>query len=1005
MPHRETLEFALMAIPTKSLEEMIRDVIASLQAGTRGGRPVYALLLGSGFSYPIVPTPTQMLKSDVAWWRFCKERRREGPFRNRADGVAEGLATAEEIAEFEQDLWKTIHAACDADEQKRFPLGADGLPDLTDPRNVGRAYEAVMNQGLLNDRVRRQYLREAIARSGRKVNSAHIFLAGILEVQETWDWGAPFCRTIFTTNFDPLLQRSLQLVNKLYYMTDRPDVLDAPDDDQSDALHLVYTHGSVHRYELLNTSEQIAKAMERNAARLVGYLQRHGVIVIGYSGWRDTTMEALRSCSSFDSNLYWCDIHPADQAEARLRPEVLEVLREGGKHAYYVPIPSADEAMRQLHRALKLGDVPKFILAPVPTLIEQLRSIDVPAEPGGSSASPAAPALSGNDMATLLAGTLHGLEVARLAFDDPSIVRASSPQGENEVARALVARMMGDAFVAASEGKPDQAIALWSAVISAAEVPATDRAWALYNRGVTYDLNGKPREAIDDYSAVIGMADASAEQKAKALSNRGVTHGEAGRIAEAIGDFSAVIGMADAPAEQRAMALINRGVAHGKAGRSAEAIEYYSAVIGMAEVSSERRAQALFNRGVTHGEAARSAEEIEDYSAVIGMAEAPAEQRALALVNRGVVHEEAGRIAEAIEDYSAVIGMAEATAEQKARALLNRGNAHGKAGRIAEAIEDYSAVIGMTDATAEQKAKALLNRGNAHGEAGRSAEAIEDYSAVIGMADAPAEQKAKALLNRGNAHGEAKRIAEASEDYSAVIGTADAPAVEKAKALLNRGVAHREAGRNAEAIEDYSVVIGMADAKAEQRADALLNRGVAHKEAGRNAEAIEDYSMVIGMADASAEQRADALLNRGVAHGEAGRSAEGIEDYSVVIEMEDVSAELKASAFVSRSWVRFKVIGDVDILLDGSRKALELAPENTSARMNLALALLLMAETDAAMAEYERLLSQTSDEAVIREAIGDLEAEMEKRPDLPGAERALALLESAAATGKPGGSG
>ena len=39
-----------MAIPVKSLAEMIRDVIGSLQTGTRGGRPVYTLLLVSGFS-------------------------------------------------------------------------------------------------------------------------------------------------------------------------------------------------------------------------------------------------------------------------------------------------------------------------------------------------------------------------------------------------------------------------------------------------------------------------------------------------------------------------------------------------------------------------------------------------------------------------------------------------------------------------------------------------------------------------------------------------------------------------------------------------------------------------------------------------------------------------------------------------------------------------------------------------------------------------------------------
>src|SRR5262249_24504062 len=234
-------------------------------------------------------------------------------------------------------------------------------------------------------------------------------------------------------NFDPLLQRSLQLVNKLYYMTDRPEVLEPPDDDESDAIHLVYTHGSVHRYELLNTGDQIDHARKRNAPSLVDYFARHGVIVIGYRGWRDTTMEALISCSSFDSNLYWCDVHSSADAQASLRPEVLEILNAGEKNAYYVQIPSADEAMRQLHRQLSLGDVPKFILAPVATMISQLKSIEVPTAPVVARESQtAAPESS---LASLLDGTLKRLDVAQSAFDDPKIVRPESTQGQEEVTR------------------------------------------------------------------------------------------------------------------------------------------------------------------------------------------------------------------------------------------------------------------------------------------------------------------------------------------------------------------------------------------------------------------------------------------------------------------------------------------------------------------------------------------------------------------------------------------
>jgi len=620
-----------MAVRVKSLDDMIREIIASLQAG-ESGRPAFTLLVGSGFSFPIIPTPTQMLKGDIALWRYCKHRKIPGRFRHLAEVIAEGLATQDQIVEFEREMWKPIHAKAAASEKTLFPL-TDGLPDLSTPNAVGLAYQAVMADGLMNNRMRRQYLRDAIERSYPKVNGAHIFLAGILEAQETWDWGAPFCRTIFTTNFDPLLQRSLQLVNKLYYMTDRPEVLEPPDDDESTAIHLVYTHGSVHRYDLLNTEDQIKHAREQNAPALIEYFRHHGVIVIGYSGWSDTTMEALASCPSFDSNLYWCDRHPATDAETRLRPEVLKILEAPEKHAYYVPIPGADEAMRLLHRELKLGDVPKFILSPVDTMITQLKSIDVPSGPAASS-KPEATELS-TSLAALLEGTLTRLNVAKSAFDDPSIVKPASAEGEEEVAKALIARLLSDAFVAYSQGKREHAIVLWSTVITTPVVPARDRAKALFNRGVAFGESGESTKAIADYTAVIDMPDAPAEQKAWTLNNRGFAWSRSGETTKAIADYTAVIDMPDAPAEQKAWTLNNRGATRALIGESTKAIADYTAVIDMPDAPSEQKALALNNRGVSWRKSGESTKAIADYTAVIDMPDAPSVQKANALSNRG----------------------------------------------------------------------------------------------------------------------------------------------------------------------------------------------------------------------------------------------------------------------------------------------------------------------------------------------------------------------------------
>src|SRR5216684_7778724 len=118
-----------MAIRSKSLDDMIREIIISLRTG-EPKRPAFTLLVGSGFSFPIIPTPTQMLKGDIAWWRYCKHQRLDGRFRHQAEVVAEGLANLEQSVEFEREMWMEINAKTAA-SQVACPLTADGLPDLS----------------------------------------------------------------------------------------------------------------------------------------------------------------------------------------------------------------------------------------------------------------------------------------------------------------------------------------------------------------------------------------------------------------------------------------------------------------------------------------------------------------------------------------------------------------------------------------------------------------------------------------------------------------------------------------------------------------------------------------------------------------------------------------------------------------------------------------------------------------------------------------------------------
>jgi tetratricopeptide (TPR) repeat protein len=308
---------------------------------------------------------------------------------------------------------------------------------------------------------------------------------------------------------------------------------------------------------------------------------------------------------------------------------------------------------------------------------------------------------------TILDTTLTLLEVAKTAYENPST--AGPANEKNEVAGALIEKLLSEALVASWEGKRDEAVRLWSAVIDTKGVPAKDRAAALYNRGVVAAERGDTSKAIADYSSVIDMPDAPAKQQARALVNRGFTLGVSGDTTKAIADYSAVIDMPDAPAEERSMALYNRGVRLGASGDNPKAIADYSAAIDMPDASAKQKAMALYNRGCRWGASGDTAKEIADYSAVIDMPDAPAEQKSMALHNRGFRWGANGDTPKAIADYSAVIDMPDASTEQKAMALASRGWRRFFAMGDAQAmIDDSRKALDMMDGNLTARANLAL---------------------------------------------------------------------------------------------------------------------------------------------------------------------------------------------------------------------------------------------------------------------------------------------------------
>ena len=232
-----------------------------------------------------------------------------------------------------------------------------------------------------------KFLHQIIRPDQPRLNAAHFFLASILGAQPNktdkptnkrpadkyFQHEGAFSRLVLTTNFDPFLQLALQMAGRLYYMSDKFSL--EPDDlieNESNAIHLVYVHGNVHR-KMANSDPQIDAIKKSNAEVLSSELEKRGVIIIGYNGWDDAVVKALAACKDFKHGLYWIDA--AENPSRHFKPKALEILQRQG--ACYVSA-DADRFMANLNGKLVKG-ISRFLDNPIEQVREKLSVINLEA--------------------------------------------------------------------------------------------------------------------------------------------------------------------------------------------------------------------------------------------------------------------------------------------------------------------------------------------------------------------------------------------------------------------------------------------------------------------------------------------------------------------------------------------------------------------------------------------------------------------------------------------------
>ena len=344
----------------------------------------YALILGAGFGHGVVPLVNELVQQTIGDYYVLDMVMSERP--------------ADALGEHSAHFWKEFNKAAAEGKLPLVELDRKGLPTnpsaayqslfTFDTANVlfakgeeefkarrRKSYVAGLEQRREEARAAinppkqksthgtefvRAFLRHGLDPGGdaghgspgrNQLNPANIYLAALLEAQQLglrWKSGA-FCRTLITTNFDTLLQNALQMVNLLYRLTDRPEHGFAPSDFHVEeaAIHVVYAHGSILRHNPASTVEELGGLASKNVEVLRDYLQCRDVITIGYSGWHDGLMAALRGCDSSRHKVHWCGV------DSEPPPHIATFLSERAGSATYVDLgkAGADGLMQALYLA------------------------------------------------------------------------------------------------------------------------------------------------------------------------------------------------------------------------------------------------------------------------------------------------------------------------------------------------------------------------------------------------------------------------------------------------------------------------------------------------------------------------------------------------------------------------------------------------------------------------------------------------------------------------------
>ena len=194
--------------------------------------------------------------------------------------------------------------------------------------------------------VRQEYLTSLVR--DKKPSIGFMCLSALVDVKKI--------NTVWTTNFDDLIEKAITALNFKSCQVVSPDNARTVQNFRTDIPTVVKLHGDF-RYDALQNTDEELQRLEANLHRyFIDASRQRGLLVVGYSGSDESVLKtlekALEEPSTFPKGLIWC-IPKGIMPNERLS-KIIEKANEQNQRSGFMVIDSFDYFLHELYNVCGL---------------------------------------------------------------------------------------------------------------------------------------------------------------------------------------------------------------------------------------------------------------------------------------------------------------------------------------------------------------------------------------------------------------------------------------------------------------------------------------------------------------------------------------------------------------------------------------------------------------------------------------------------------------------------